>query len=217
MTEDSRAPAGRHVTDAALALLQVLLEAVLFAALVAALVFFLPGAFSVTVLSLYGFICVWLLQAAAVLVLIMMTARALISNAAGRDTGKAIVLCGGFLIAVALCNAYILMLGHLWGKDFAMTVDDIALSRFVTADQHIIAIASAALAVLGDFLDHLAVAVFHLHQPPLANFFTAVAARIAHAVPALSSALERAALLGFTAGFVFAVWRRLANGFEQQD
>jgi hypothetical protein len=169
----------------------------------------------VAVLSLYGFICVGLLQAAAVLVLILVTARALISDAHG--TAKAVVLCGGFLIAVALCNAYILMLGQLWGKDFAVTVDAPPLSRFITADEHVIAIAGAAVAVLGNFFDHLAVAIFHLHQPPLARFFAAIAAWIAHSAAALASALERAALMGFATGLVLAVWARIAKGSEQQS
>lgn len=213
MTDISRVPAGRRLIDGVLAGVQVLLEAVLFAALVATLVFFLPGKFSVAVLSLYGFICVWLLQAAAVLVLILVTARALVSDAHG--TAKAIVLCGGFLIAVALCNAYILMLAQLWGKDFAATVDATPLSRFITADQHVIAIMGAAFAVLGDFFDHIAVSLFHLQQPPIAGFYGAIAARIAHTAAALSSALERTALLGFVSGLVLAVWAQIAKGSEQ--
>ena len=211
MAEDTSKPAGWRVVDGALALLQAVAAAVLFAAAVAALVYLLPGKFPILILSLYGFICVWMLQIATLLILALTLLRATVSETVRADTPKAILLGAGFLIAVALGNAYILTLAHLWGRSFATTVGGIPLIRFIGADQHVLVAAAAALAVIGDFLDHIFIALFHGGGP-----IAMVRASVSHVMAALASLLggewQRAAALGWGTGLFLAGWVHLAKG-----
>jgi hypothetical protein len=200
----------RRIADAGLAGVVALLEAVAFAAIVGALVYLLPSKFSVLVLSLYGLICIGLLQAAAVLVLAIMLLRLLFTGTLPRDDWRAVMLCGGFLIMVALCNGYILALGHLWERNFGFAVNDVVMTRFFSADQHVFDIVAAVFAVLGAFLDHVTMALFHLTQAPLAHSFSVLAAWIGHAMPA--DAVARTGLFGLVAGTAFALWTRTAKG-----
>ena len=85
--------------------MQTLLQAALFAAAVALLVWLLPGKLPVALLSLYCFICVGLLQLGATAILLLALVRALFSADARRDVVKAGLICGGFVIVVALCPA----------------------------------------------------------------------------------------------------------------
>jgi hypothetical protein len=202
--------AARRIADGALAALAIGLEALACAALVAAVVYFLPSRFSVLVLSLYGFICVWLLQIAAGLILAMAAARAVFSENSGGDSGKAARLSIGFLITVALCNSYLLALGHLWGKGFGTTVDSIRLSRFLTFDQHMIDIVMAVIAILVDSLDHAAIALLHLHQPPLAALFSASTPWFAKLLP--GDPLTHTGVIGLLFGLALSVWRWMARG-----
>jgi hypothetical protein len=200
----------RRIANTGLALVVALLEAVAFAAVVGTLVYLLPSKFSVLVLSLYGLICIGLLQAAAVLVLAITLVRVLVSGAWTRDDGRAIVLCGGFLAVIALCNGYILALGHLWGKNFGFAVNDIVMARFFTVDQHALGIVATAFAALGDLLDHVAMSLFHITQAPLAHSLGMLAAWIGNAVP--TDAVERTGAVGLIAGIALAGWRRAATG-----
>lgn len=202
----------RRASDGGLAALQVLLEALLFAGAVAGLVFLLPGKFSVLVLSLYGFIVVGFLQAAALLILVMMLTRALVSGVAGADALKALVLCGGFIVVVALLNAYILMLGGLWDKSFEAGVDETPLSRFLDADAEVFSGVGSALAAAAGVVDRVVSALFHLKQPPLAAFTAATGTWLMHVGGILGNAAERASLIGFVTGVAFAVWTRAARG-----
>ncbi|GAA0557013.1 hypothetical protein [Rhizomicrobium electricum] len=200
----------RRAADGGLALVMALLEAVAFAAVIGALVYLLPGKLSVLVLSLYGLICIGLLQAAAVLVLAIMALRLLFTATLPREDWRAVMLCGGFLAVIALCNGYILALGHLWGKDFGFAVNDIVMTRFFSVDQRAFDIVAAVLAVLGDFLDHVTMAVFHLSQAPLAHALGVLSAWTAHAIPA--DAVTRTGEFGLISGIVFAGWRAVARG-----
>lgn len=196
--------AARRIADGGLALASVLLEAVAFAAVIAALVYLWPNRFSVLVLGLYGFICVWMLQAAAVLMALVMLGRAL---AGVRDAWKSVALAAGFIIVIALANAYILSLGHLWHKNFGVTVNDMVLARFLTFDQHAFDVVAAVAGVIGGFLDHVAVALFHLRQSPLAELVNTATAWLT--LPA--DAALRTAEYGTLTGLIFAIWLRMAG------
>jgi hypothetical protein len=198
----------RRAADVGLALVMALFEAVAFAAVIGALVYLLPGKLSVLVLSLYGLICIGLLQAAAVLVLAIMALRLVFTATLPREDWRAVMLCGGFLAVIALCNGYILALGHLWGKDFGFAVNDIVMTRFFSVDQRAFDIVAAILAVLGDFLDHIAMSLFH--QAPLAHALGVLSAWTAHAIPA--DAVTRTGEFGLISGIVFAGWRAVARG-----
>lgn len=208
--DQSEQSALRRAADAGLAGVVALLEAVAFAAVVGVLVYLLPGKFSVLVLSLYGLICIGLLQAAAVLVLAIMLLRLLLTGTLPREDWRAVMLCGGFLIMVALCNGYILALGHLWQRNFGFAVNDVVMTRFFSVDQHVFDIVAAVFALLGAFLDHVTMALFHLTQAPLAHSISVLAAWIGHAMPA--DAVARTALFGLVAGTAFAIWTRTAKG-----
>lgn len=200
---------GRRIADAGLALVTAALEAVAFAAIVGAVVYFLPGKFSVLVLSLYGLICIGLLQAAAVLVLIVMLLRLTFTGKLPREDWRAVLLCGGFLAVIALSNGYILALGHLWERNFVFAVNDIVMTRFFSVDQHAFDIVAAVFAVLGGFLDHLSMSLFHLTEAPLAHSFSVLATWIGHAMPA--DAVARTGALGLIGGTGFATWRWFAR------
>jgi hypothetical protein len=193
-----------------LALAAALFKAVVFAAVVGALVYLLPGKFSVLVLSLYGLICIGLLQTAAVLVLLLMLLRLMVTGTLPREDWRAIVLCGGFLAAIALGNGYVLALGHLWGKDFGFAVNDIVMARFFTIDRDVFDIATTVASVLGDYFDHAVMSLFHLTQAPLAHASGVLAAGIADAMP--TDAAARTGVFGLVAGAAFAVWTRSAKG-----
>lgn len=201
--------AARRIADAGLTVVVALLEAVAFAAIVGALVYLLPGKLSVLVLSLYGLICIGLLQAAAVLVLAIMLLRLLFTGTLPREDWRAVLLCGGFLAVIALSNVYILALGHLWDRSFDFAVNDVVMTRFFSVDQHVVDIVAAVFAVLGAFLDHVAMALFHLTQAPLAHAFGVLATWTDHAMPA--DATARTGALGLIGGTGFATWRWFAR------
>jgi nitrate reductase NapE component len=199
--------AWRRIADGGLVCAAALLEAIAFAAVIAALVYLWPGSFSVLVLGLYGFICVWMLQAAAVLMALLMLGRA-ISGA--REGWKAVALCAGFIIVIACSNAYILALGHLWGKNFGANVNDVVLSRFLLFDQRAFDFAAAVIVVIGGFLDHLAVTLFHLRQSPLAELVSTVAGW--SVTMRSADPVSYTGAIGLLFGFAFSIWRWSARG-----
>ena len=196
-------------------ILQTLLQATLFAAAVALVVWLLPGKLPVALFSLYGFICVWLLQLGAAFILVLTLLQAPFSADARRDAGKALLICGGFVIAIALLNAYILVLAQAFGRDFGASVHHIALTSFLTADNRVIAAVASDGASVAAFVDRIAVTLLHLSYPPLQTFFAGLAVWIGHlanlvmgAAPAKLAGVIRC---GAASGLVFALWTQLAR------
>ena len=183
-----------RVLAAIRSLVLALLEAAGFALGVAALVWLLPGKLPVFVFSLYGLICVWLLQAAAAVILLVMLARGLVNPALRAAAAHAVVLCGGFVAAIALCNAYIQMLAHAWSRNLAVAVDHIPIDRLIGTDAHIF----AALAPGGTLLAHLA--AWYTPYRPAALDGTILGLPL------------NILAFGAFAGLVVVLWTRLAKG-----
>ena len=211
------AAAGRRAVAVARAILQTLLQTALFAAAIALVVWLLPGKLPVALLTLYGFICVGLLQFGAAAILLLTLVRAMFSTDARGDVIKALSICGGFLIVIALCNAYILALAQAWGRDFGLSVHHIALNAFLTADNQIIGVAGSAGAATIAFIDRIAVVLLPLSQPPLQRFLADIALSISRLVTntlgGTAAGLPTKVLaLGALTGVVLTTWARLATG-----
>jgi hypothetical protein len=183
---------GARAFDAVLAVAGAALNAMLIAAAAAALVWLLPGKLAVFVLGLYGFIVVGLLQAVAAFALAFMLARMVFGHDLRGDAFRAVILCGGFLIAVALLNAYLLQLTALFGRDLTVTAAGVPLIGFLGFDQR----------VMG---------VFPL-LPLAAPLAAAAGGWIDHALPA--GAMAHTGTLGLFAGMVLAVWVEFAKGVK---
>lgn len=125
--------------DALLAAAGFALTAVLIAVAAAVAVLLLPGKLAVFLIGLYGFIAVGLLQAVAAFALLFTLAQAVVGNSDRGDAVRGALLCGGFLIAIALLNTYLLQLGALFGKDFAIPAAGVPLIQFIDFDDHILA------------------------------------------------------------------------------
>ena len=210
------AAAGRRAVLVVRLIFCTLLEAALFAAAVALLVWLLPGKLPVALLSLYGFIGVGLLQLGAAAILVLTLLRAPFSADARRDVVKALSICGGFLIVVALLNTYILALAQMWGRDFGLSVHHIALSGFLTIDDRVIAGIASAGASVAAFIDRIVIALLHPSHPPLHMFFAGIGTQICQAMRAATGAMpsKLAAAMGYGAasGLVLSLWLRLARG-----
>ena len=128
--------------NAVLAAISVVVTAVLIAVAVAVVVLLLPGKLAVFLLGLYGFIVVGLLQAVAALALLFTLAQAVFGGGPRGDAVRGVLLCGGFLIAVAALNTYLLQLGVLFGRDFAIPAAGVPLIQFIIFDDHVLASAT---------------------------------------------------------------------------